>query len=165
MLRLVGRAPARSSGLRTCLLIAVLGLILVPQAACLVQLRGAPGWTPSRKQGPATGSLQFVVRLHSARRAATRAHLHMSGDGSAPGRPGKNNVPFRAGDPELFKAMAEAEAQAGNTTGATALSGIADRMQAIMDRSTAKLARKLDIAGIQRIIQSQNIYTVNMLGY
>jgi hypothetical protein len=71
-----------------------------------------------------------------------------SADGSAPGRPGQNKVPFRAGDPALVKAMAEAEAQAGNTTGAAALTGIADRMQAIMDRSTAKLVHRLDVAGI-----------------
>jgi ferredoxin len=140
---MVDRAPTSAPGLRAVLLIAVLGLARIPQAACLVQLRGAPCWT----QGPTTGSLRPAVQLHSARRTAARALLHMSSaDGSAPGRPGQNKVPFRAGDPELVKAMAEAEAQAGNTTGAAALSGIADRMQAIMDRSTAKLARKLDVA-------------------
>jgi len=38
-------------------------------------------------------------------------------------------VPFREGDADLFKAMAEDEAAAGNTTGAATLNTIADRMQ------------------------------------
>ena len=95
-----------------------------------------------------SGTFAPLPKLGAAappRRASPCALLRMSKDGSAPG-PDEGKVPFRAGDSELLKAMAEAEAAAGNTTGAEALSGIADRMQTIMDRSTAKLARRLDVA-------------------
>ena len=54
-------------------------------------------------------------------------------------------VPFREGDPEVFKDMAKAEAAAGNTTGADALNGIADRLKTIMDRSEAKMTSKLKV--------------------
>jgi len=58
---------------------------------------------------------------------------------------GKKQVPFREGDADLFKAMAEDEAAAGNTTGAATLNTIADRMQTIMDRSIAKMSDKLQV--------------------
>merc|ERR1719329_1586596 len=54
-------------------------------------------------------------------------------------------VGFRAGDPDLLVAMAKDEAEAGNATGAESLLSIADRMQMIMDRSEAKMSKKLEL--------------------
>lgn len=135
------------------LLVAVLALAQAPLAASFALLRGTPrgmrtAWPlPAAVRG-SSGTFAPLPQLGAAappRRASPCALLRMSKDGSAPG-PDEGKVPFRAGDSELLKAMAEAEAAAGNTTGAEALSGIADRMQTIMDRSTAKLARRLDVA-------------------
>jgi len=67
------------------------------------------------------------------------------GEASGGGAEGKSKVPFREGDSDLFKAMAEDDAAAGNITGAATLNTIADRMQTIMDRSTAKMSDKLDV--------------------
>ena len=65
---------------------------------------------------------------------------------SAPSSEGKNNmVGFRKGDAELLAGMAKDEEAAGNVTGASKLMSIADRMQVIMDRSEAKLKKKLDL--------------------
>ena len=58
-----------------------------------------------------------------------------------------NQVAFRSSDTDLMMALAKDEAEAGNTTGAETLMNIADRMQAIMDRSEAKMSSKLALDG------------------
>lgn len=68
---------------------------------------------------------------------------------------GKNNmVGFRKGDAELLAGMAKDEEAAGNVTGASKLMSIADRMQVIMDRSEAKLKKKLDLNAAQPNMKS-----------
>jgi hypothetical protein len=74
-------------------------------------------------------------------RTRSRSLLRMSEDSRKDG----GKVPFRDGDPQVFKAMAKAEADAGNTTGADSLNSIADRLQSIMSRSEAKMASRLDM--------------------
>jgi hypothetical protein len=128
--------------IRLCgLLFFILGLINLQYAACFVQhgfqafLRAAPARAPVAAVG-------FLRQPMTKRRALP---LRMADSGNQGGSAGDGKVPFRKDDAELMREMAKAEAEAGNSTGAENLNTIADRMQTIMDRSSAKLAKKLDV--------------------
>jgi hypothetical protein len=117
-------------------------LMCLPRTAGFVQ-HWAPLGQPrsAAHRDPAGGFPAHQLRA-GGYRGRRPALLRMSAeqDGES-----KQMVPFREGDPEVFKDMAKAEAAAGNTTGADALNGIADRLQTIMDRSEAKMTSKLKV--------------------
>ena len=130
------------------LVVVCLGLARVPRAAGFVQFGAVQIGLRAATNDRTSAGASLRTPL-SASRTRGRAWLRMSvgGDSSTGDESGSNNnIPFRQGDPEVLKAMAKAEAEAGNTTGAQALDTIATRMQTIMDRSTAKIANRLDVA-------------------
>jgi len=108
--------------------------------AGFVQQSAQVGFRTARTVKAVSSNIRVSIpAIAASRRART---LRMSAEDPAK----KDMVPIRKGDPDILKAMAKDEAEAGNATGAERLNTIADRMQTIMDRSAAKMSSKLDVA-------------------
>ena len=107
--------------------------------AGFVQQPAQVGFRTARTVKAVSSNIRVLIpAIAASRRPRT---LRMSAEDPAK----KDMVPIRKGDPDILKAMAKDEAEAGNATGAERLNTIADRMQTIMDRSAAKMSSKLDV--------------------
>ena len=123
-------------------------------------LSGAGLYGPVYGGNPARGVLQAAVRRIAPVAGAPRARPQLSvlrmdsdkrnsgenhgSDAAANDSKGKK-VAIRKGDVEVFLDMARAEEKQGNSTGAAAYRGIAERMDNIMSRSTARMSNSLDL--------------------
>ena len=136
--------------------------VLVLAALFALDFPGTDAFLPS---GGLSGAVRFsgaarcrVLQPKTAERRAPpqRAVLRMSaaegGGGDAPEEPevagvGKKEemVEVRKGDVEVVLEMARAEEKDGNSTGAAAYRGIAERMENLMSRSTARMTSSLKL--------------------